>query len=181
VDAAAEGACRAVQAEAREAARWLEADLAYVDPPYNQHSYLGNYHVWESLVRWDKPAVYGVACKRLDCRERKSDFNSRRRSHEALATFIDRVQARFLVVSFSDEGFIARPEMEALLARRGDVHVLERGHPRYIGARIGIHDLRGRRVGTPGHLRNTEFLYVVVPRGYPWSPAAFTEPPAGAG
>jgi adenine-specific DNA-methyltransferase len=28
-------------------------------------AYLGNYHVWESLVRWDKPAVYGVACKRV--------------------------------------------------------------------------------------------------------------------
>lgn len=35
----------------------MEADVAYIDPPYNQHSYLGNYHVWESLVRWDKPAT----------------------------------------------------------------------------------------------------------------------------
>ena len=37
------------------------ADLVYLDPPYNQHTYLGNYHVWESLVRWDKPDVYGIA------------------------------------------------------------------------------------------------------------------------
>jgi len=59
--------------EAAEAARTLEADLVYLDPPYNQHSYLGNYHVWESLVRWDKPEVYGVAMKRRDVRERLRD------------------------------------------------------------------------------------------------------------
>lgn len=33
-------------------------DLAYVDPPYNQHSYLGNYHVWETLARGDRPEYY---------------------------------------------------------------------------------------------------------------------------
>ena len=37
------------------AAASFKVDVAYLDPPYNQHSYLGNYHVWESLVRWDKP------------------------------------------------------------------------------------------------------------------------------
>ena len=63
---AANGKGRATCLDALEAAAALEADVAYVDPPYNQHSYLGNYHVWESLVRWDKPEVYGVACKRSD-------------------------------------------------------------------------------------------------------------------
>jgi adenine-specific DNA-methyltransferase len=62
--------------DALEAARRLSADVAYLDPPYNQHSYLANYHIWESLVRWDKPPVYGVACKRSDVRSRRSVFNS---------------------------------------------------------------------------------------------------------
>ena len=41
-------------------------DLAYVDPPYNQHRYFTNYHVWETLVAWDAPEAYGVARKRID-------------------------------------------------------------------------------------------------------------------
>ncbi len=41
-------------------------DLAYLDPPYNQHRYFTNYHVWETLVAWDAPEAYGVARKRLD-------------------------------------------------------------------------------------------------------------------
>ena len=56
-------------------------DLAYLDPPYNQHRYFTNYHVWETLVRWDAPEHYGVACKRVDAATTatKSVFNRRRR------------------------------------------------------------------------------------------------------
>ena len=35
--------------------------------------------------------------------------------------------------------------------------------PRYVGARIGIHDPLGRRVGTVSHLSNTEHLFVCGP------------------
>ena len=85
--------------EAVEAARALEGDVAYIDPPYNQHSYLGNYHIWESLVRWDKPEVYGVACKRVDVRERKSAFNSRPKFAGAMRELLGAVRAPVLIVS----------------------------------------------------------------------------------
>ena len=108
---------RVTRADANELAAALDGiDLAYVDPPYNQHSYLGNYHVWETLVRWDAPDHYGVACKRADCRTRKSAYNLRRQAGTALADLIERIAARWLVVSFSDEGFHRPDEIEALLA-----------------------------------------------------------------
>ena len=69
-------------ADALDAARTLApCDLAYLDPPYNQHRYFTNYHVWETLVAWDAPEHYGVACKRIDARDdsTKSVFNRRRR------------------------------------------------------------------------------------------------------
>ncbi len=141
----------------------IEVDLAYLDPPYNQHSYLGNYHIWESLVRWDKPPVYGVACKREDCRTRKSLFNSKPRALKALADVIQGLRSSFLILSFNDEGYIDRSSMESLLASRGEVLVLEKEHRRYVGAQIGIHDLQGRKVGTVGSLKNREMLYVSMP------------------
>ena len=56
-------------------------DLMYLDPPYNQHRYFTNYHVWETLVRWDEPEHYGIACKRADARDddTRSVFNSKQR------------------------------------------------------------------------------------------------------
>lgn len=162
---AAAGAGEAHGLDALEAAAALDGDVAYLDPPYNQHSYLGNYHVWETLVRWDAPAVYGTAMKRVDCRERRSAFNSRRRFREAYAQLVAAVRAPVLIASFSDEGFLTRAELEALLATRGRVHVLAHDYRRYVGARIGIYDPRGRKVGTPGRLRNTEYLFAVAPEG----------------
>jgi adenine-specific DNA-methyltransferase len=174
---ASAGRGRARCADALEAARELVADVAYVDPPYNQHSYLGNYHVWETLVRWDAPEAYGTACKRVDCRERRSPFNSRRAFLPAFTRLLGAIAAPVLVVSFSDEGFLARSELEAILRTRGEVHVLAREYKRYVGAQIGIYNPRGEKVGRVGRLRNTEFLFVVAPPGVPVSlPSA-----AGAG
>jgi adenine-specific DNA-methyltransferase len=167
--------------DALDAARALEGDVAYLDPPYNHHSYLGNYHVWESLVRWDKPEVFGTACKRVDCRDRRSVFNSRPRFHEALRSVIEAVRAPVLVLSFSDEGWATRAEVEALLASRGRVSVLEREQPRYVGARIGIYNPRGEKVGTVGRLRHTEYLFVATPHDVPWSPPAVPAQPALSG
>ncbi len=150
--------------DALEAAEHLEGDLAYLDPPYNQHKYLGNYHVWETLVRWDRPEVYGVAQKRLDCRTRASAFNSRPRAGEALASLVRRVRAEHVLLSFNDEGFVGEEEIRAALAERGPVRVLDYPRPRYVGARIGIHSPSGERVGRVGHLSNTERLYAAGPR-----------------
>ena len=146
--------------DALAAAARLEGDVAYLDPPYNQHSYLGNYHIWESLVRWDRPEVYGVACKRLDVRRRQSVFNSRPRFRAALAAVIARLNARTLIVSFNDEGYLDRPALESMLRTRGDVGVVAVDYKRYVGAQIGIYNPQGVKVGKVGRLRNREFLFV---------------------
>lgn len=155
--------------DALAAACHLAGDAAYVDPPYNQHSYLGNYHVWESLVRWDKPATFGVACKRVDCQQRQSVFNSRPRCASALRDVLRALRVDRVVVSYNDEGYVSRAEIEAMLAGlwHGDVDVttIAHDHRRYVGARIGIHNPRGEKVGKIGRLRNTEYLYVAERRG----------------
>ncbi len=158
------GEGRATRADAVEIAPEIEADLVYLDPPYNQHSYLGNYHCWESLVLWDKPETYGVANKRVDVRTRKSAFNSRPGIGPALEAVISALKAPNLVVSFNDEGYLSREELVRMLSARGEVQVIEIARPRYVGARIGIHNPRGEKVGAVGRLRNVEYLFVVGER-----------------
>ncbi len=153
--------------DAVEAAAGAEVDLAYLDPPYNQHSYLGNYHVWETLVRWDRPEVYGVARKRVDCRTRRSAFNSKRGCRTAFRALLAGLRARVVVVSMSDEGHLAPSEIEADLGTLwgGTARVEVRGFEarRYVGARIGIHNPAGVKVGKVSHLENREFLFTARP------------------
>ena len=157
-----DGEGRALEAEALEAATTGAWDVVYLDPSYNQHKYLGNYHVWETLVRWDCPEVYGVACKRIDCRTRRSAFNSRASIGPALSEIVRAVRARWIVASFSDEGFLTREDLCGLLAERGRVVEARRSHRRYVGAKIGIYNPAGEKVGRPGRLWNEERLFVVA-------------------
>ncbi|MGI8511747.1 MAG: DNA adenine methylase, partial [Solirubrobacteraceae bacterium] len=155
------GAGAAVRGEAVALAPGLDpVGFAYLDPPYNQHSYYRNYHVWETLVALDAPAHYGVACKREDCRTpaTRSAFNSKPAAAGALAAVLESVRAGVVVVSCSDEGWIGRDAVVELCTRRGEVAVLAFDSKRYVGAQIGIHDPAGRRVGRAGRLRNVEYL-----------------------
>ena len=157
------GAGRALRADALAVAPQLgEVDLAYLDPPYNQHSYFRNYHVWETLVAWDAPEHYGVACKRLDCRDpaTRSVWNGRRTMPGALAELLADVRARLVVLSYHDEGWLTLAQLRELASVRGHVEVLAFPSRRYVGAQIGVHDPQGRRVGRPGRLRNVEYVLV---------------------
>ncbi|UCF47949.1 MAG: DNA adenine methylase [Myxococcales bacterium] len=158
------GPGEALHLDAVEAASRVDADIAYIDPPYNQHSYMGNYHVWESLVRWDKPETYGIANKRVQCKEYKSDFNSKRRIRQGLQAIFQAVRCKHLLVSFNNEGHVDREEMIALLSDKGHVGVVAVDFKRYVGAQIGIHNPNGEKVGQVSHLRNKEYIFVVSDR-----------------
>jgi adenine-specific DNA-methyltransferase len=141
----------------------LDVDVVYVDPPYNQHSYFANYHLWETLVRWDAPEPYGVANKRVDCRATKSRFNSKRAAAAALTELFGSLRAPWLLVSLSDEGFHSVQQVHELLVELGYVGRIDVDSKRYVGAQIGIHSPAGEKVGQVSHLRNREHLFLVGP------------------
>jgi adenine-specific DNA-methyltransferase len=156
------GTGEAVRADAVDAVKSLGAfDLAYLDPPYNQHRYFTNYHVWETLVAWDAPEHYGIACKRVDARDEstKSVFNNRKAMPSALRSLIGAVDAELVVVSYNNESWVAIDDLEAACRDRGGaVATLAFDSRRYVGAQIGIHDPGGKKVGQVSHLRNVEYV-----------------------
>jgi len=159
------GTGRALRLDARDAAASAGAhDVVYLDPPYNQHSYFANYHVWETLVRGDAPPSYGIARKREDVKVNKSAFNARATAWSAFETVVTAIDARHAIVSFNDEGYFA-PEAitELLRSRWGTVVAVPVTQRRYVGAQIGIHNPRGERVGEVSHTRNTEWIFVAGP------------------
>ncbi|MFM7148188.1 MAG: DNA adenine methylase [Actinomycetales bacterium] len=162
-----DGDGRSIRADAREVVGHLpRVDLAYLDPPYNQHRYFTNYHVWETLVRWDQPQAYGVAMKRIDSRDdaTKSPFNSKRLMPGALREVIAAVDCELMLLSYNNESWLTRDELIAACAQRGHVEILDVASRRYIGAQIGIYSPSGQRVGDIGHLRNVEHLVIAGDR-----------------
>jgi adenine-specific DNA-methyltransferase len=163
------GAGRTVGGDAMDTVDALEpVDLMYLDPPYNQHRYFTNYHIWETLVRWDEPATYGVARKRIDSRDEstKSVFNVKREMPAALADLLCRARAEVVVVSYNDESWVTAEQMTGMLRDAGheDVRMLAIDSKRYVGAQIGIFNPSGEKVGQVSRLRNVEYVFVAGPR-----------------
>jgi adenine-specific DNA-methyltransferase len=162
------GPGRAIRGDACDVVGWPglgRFDLAYLDPPYNQHRYAANYHIWETLVAGDEPEHYGVACKRADLRDPagRSRFNLRREMPRALVDVIERVPAELVVLSYNDESWLDLDRLVAMCGARGRVSVVAFDSPRYVGARIGIYNPRGDLVGRPSRLRNLEYLVIAGP------------------
>jgi adenine-specific DNA-methyltransferase len=141
----------------------VDTDLVYIDPPYNQHSYFSNYHVWETIVRWDAPQTYGIARKRVDCRDVKSPYNSKRAAGQAFDELLDQLGVPWMIVSFNNEGFHEPEHVCRRLQEHGYVNFVELDFKRYVGAQIGIFNPNGDKVGAVSHLRNKEVLFVVGP------------------
>jgi adenine-specific DNA-methyltransferase len=157
------GAGSSVRGDALEIAKDLApVDLAYLDPPYNQHRYFGNYHIWESLVRWDKPDTYGIANKRLDARdaEMKSPFNSKKTMAKALTKIVGELNCDTMVLSYNNESWLSRADLLDLAATRGHVEILDFDFKRYVGSQIGVFNKAGEKVGVPGAKRNIEHIVI---------------------
>ena len=85
-------------------------------------------------------------------------------AEKALERTIAALRCPAVVVSFNDEGYLRRDALEAMLGARGHLQVIEIPHERYVGAKIGIHNPQGVKVGSIGRLTNVEYLFVATER-----------------
>ncbi|GLZ37514.1 DNA adenine methylase [Actinokineospora sp. NBRC 105648] len=127
-----------------------DLDLAYLDPPYNQHPYGSNYFMLNLLVDYTEPRdlspVSGIPTS-----WRRSGYNARKQAPDLLADLVTRVPARFLLISFNNEGFISPTHLTELLHTVGTVTEFTTQYNTFRGSR----NLRGR------NLHVTEHLYLV--------------------
>jgi len=100
----------------------VEADVLYLDPPYNGRQYVDNYHVLENIARWQKPRLYGKTRKfRRD--GLKSAYSRRATAGRHLTRLIQRARARHILLSYNNEGIIPDEVIWAALEQRGPVEL----------------------------------------------------------
>lgn len=111
-----------------------ELDLAYIDPPYNQHPYGSNYFMLNLLVSYDRPAnISKISGIPRDWK--RSGYNVRSKAKFLLEQLLQSVEAKFLLISFNNEGFITPEEMRAMLKSLGDVSHVDRRYNAFRGSR----------------------------------------------
>lgn len=120
--------------DANQLARQIKSDLVYIDPPYNSRQYCRFYHLYETLIKWDKPKLYGVALKPEP--ENMSTYCTVK-AKDSFEDLVMNLDTRYLVVSYnntyksksnSSENKIKLEEIAEILNRCGETKIFECSH-----------------------------------------------------
>ena len=112
----------------------VSADIIYVDPPYNSRQYCQFYHIYETIIRWDKPELFGTALKPQG--RHLSDY-CRTKAPVVFSDLISKLQCKYIVVSYnntyesksnSSRNKITLEEIENILKTRGEIISFSKSH-----------------------------------------------------
>lgn len=130
-------------------------DLAYFDPPYNQHPYGSNYFMLNLISNYQKPEVEKMSrVSGIPKDWNRSAYNKQKKVAEVFYELVKNVRAKYVLISFNSEGFISQEEMISLLNKCGTVRVLESQYNTFRGSR----NLKAREI----HVK--EYLFLLEKR-----------------
>ena len=93
-------------------------DFVYLDPPYNQHPYGSNYFMLNLIAEYKRPTkISEVSGIPEDWK--RSPYNKKQESFKALSDLVASLEARFVLLSFSDDGFLDPSDLERLFSEHG--------------------------------------------------------------
>ena len=96
----------------------VECDILYLDPPYTQNQYGTQYHILQTLVLYDNPSISPITGSRPTAPMR-SDWSKNYKSHILFDKLIAKTKAKYIIFSYSKDGFLSKSFIEASLKRYG--------------------------------------------------------------
>jgi adenine-specific DNA-methyltransferase len=127
-----------------------EADVAYLDPPYNQHPYGSNYFMLNIILGYKYPDAISRVSGIPETWNR-SLYNRENRALGALTSLVDNIKSKYVIISFNSEGFIGIEQMTEMLEKIGKVEILLTNYNTFRGSR----NLNKREI----HVK--EYLYLL--------------------
>jgi adenine-specific DNA-methyltransferase len=121
---------RVYNCDGGELASKVQCDILYIDPPYNQRQYCTNYHVLETIAKYDHPQLYGITGLR-DYRHQKSDFCNSAKALQSLERLIRETSAKYVFLSYNSEGLMREDEIIRMMSQYGVVDLRKEDYRRF--------------------------------------------------
>lgn len=126
----------------------IKGDLLYLDPPYSRNDYSTQYHLLETLVRYDEPEVTGITGTRKD--KIKSSFSDMVSAQRDLEKIISEADFKYIILSYNNNGILSEDYIETLLKR----HAI-----RFQKREIKYNNYTNKK--SLRHIKNQEYLYFI--------------------
>jgi adenine-specific DNA-methyltransferase len=101
---------------ANDLVRSVNGRILYIDPPYNARQYLGNYHLLETIAKYDQPTLKGKTGIRNDPTA-SSDYCKRSLASKRFTELIDRAKFEYIFISYNTEGILSVDELADIVAK----------------------------------------------------------------
>lgn len=133
--------------DANELVKNIQADLVYIDPPYNSRQYCDAYHLLENVARWEKPEVFGVA-KKMDRSALKSKYCTQEAT-KAFKELITNIKSKYILLSYNNmaekgndrsNAKISDDDIMRILKNKGTVKVFSESYKAFTTGKSDIAD-----------------------------------------
>lgn len=108
----------------------IEGDILYLDPPYNQRQYATNYHILETIAKYDNPNIHGKTGLR-DYEDQKSAYCSRPQVKKAFKDLIENANVKYIFLSYNNEGLMTPADIEEIMSTRGEYGCFTQKYSRF--------------------------------------------------
>ena len=115
----------------------IDVDILYVDPPYNGRQYLPNYHLLETIAKYDAPSIHGVTGMR-DYESKKSSFCNAKTALQGIDYIASSAKYKYLVLSYNSEGIMGKADIMSTLSKDGTVKLEEFEYLRFKSNNNGL-------------------------------------------
>lgn len=108
----------------------IKTDILYLDPPYNERQYASNYHLLETIAKYDNPIVSGKTGLR-EYKEQKSLYCRRQTVVKTFADIVRRANTKYIFLSYNNEGLMSFDEIKAIMSTKGRYGCFSQEHNRF--------------------------------------------------
>lgn len=122
--------CKVYNEDINELIKHVSGDILYLDPPYNARQYCTNYHLLETIARYDNPAIHGKTGLR-EYVTQKSDFCIKSKVEKAFTEIIKNAKFKYIFLSYNNEGLMSSQTIEKIMKKYGKYRFEIQEHRRF--------------------------------------------------
>ena len=105
-------------------------DVVYLDPPYNHRQYSWNYHILETIAKYDNPEITWKTWMRVDP-EKKSNFCKKAEVKKSFEELIKNIDAKYIFMSYNCEWLLSHQEIKEIMQTRWKYWVFTKEYRRF--------------------------------------------------
>ena len=116
--------------DVNEVAKKVKGDILYLDPPYNHRQYAPNYHLLETIAKYDNPKIHGKTGLR-DYENQKSLYCSKAQVKKAFKDLISKAKVKYIFLSYNNEGLMSLSDIKEIMSSRGEYGYFNKDYARF--------------------------------------------------